>query len=45
MCELDENDMKTDIETVIFANECRATLDRHDEWNRGWILHGSDYVE
>ena len=29
--------MNIDISTVLFTDECRATLDRTDGWSKGWV--------
>ncbi len=34
------NYIKCDFSTVIFTDECRATLDGPDGFSRGWIGHG-----
>ena len=34
--------MKTNFETVIFTDECRATLDGPDGWAKGWVLYDKD---
>ena len=37
-----EQYMKCDFSTVIFTDECRATLDGPDCWSRGWLRKGQD---
>ena len=37
-----EQYMKCDFSTVIFTDECRATLDGPDCWSRGWLREGQD---
>ena len=37
-----EQYMKCDFSTVIFTDECRATLDGPDCWSRGWLGDGQD---
>ncbi|KAL6468680.1 hypothetical protein MHYP_G00222040 [Metynnis hypsauchen] len=32
--------MKTDFKTVLFTDECRATLDGPDGWSGGWLVDG-----
>ncbi len=32
--------MKTNFQTVLFTDECRATLDGPDEWSSGWLVDG-----
>ena len=34
--------MKIDFETVLFTEECGATLDGPDGWCRGWLVNGTD---
>ena len=34
--------MKTDFSTVLFTDECRATMDGPDGFSRGWCLDGLD---
>lgn len=33
--------LKMDFNTVIFTDECRATLDGPDGWSSGWVLNGT----
>ncbi|KAF4718522.1 hypothetical protein FOZ63_011875, partial [Perkinsus olseni] len=33
--------IKRDFSTVLWTDECRATLDGPDAWASGWILHGT----
>lgn len=30
--------MKTNFQTVLFTDECRATLDGQDGWSSGWLV-------
>ena len=32
--------MKTNFQTVLFTDECRATLDGPDGWASGWLVDG-----
>ncbi len=32
--------MKTNFQTVLFTDECRATLDGPDGWSSGWLVDG-----
>lgn len=32
--------MKTNFQTVLFTDECCATLDGPDGWSRGWLMDG-----
>lgn len=32
--------MRTNFETVLFTDECRATLDGLDGWSSGWLVYG-----
>jgi len=34
--------MKSNFASVIFTNECRATLDGPDGWAQGWVSKGQD---
>ncbi|KAF4673376.1 hypothetical protein FOL47_010622 [Perkinsus chesapeaki] len=37
-----ENNIKREFSSVLFTDECRATLDGPDGWASGWILRGSE---
>lgn len=32
--------MKVELQTALFTNECRATLDEPDGWSGGWLVNG-----
>ena len=38
--ELAKKYVKTDFQTVLSTDECRATLDGSDGWCRGWLVNG-----